>query len=342
VTVLLISAAIALAISGVLAPVVLAVLRRARVLDHPTERSSHASPVPRGGGIAVAAGSLVALAAGPSLRGIDRLAIGLSATLFGLVGLFEDILGIRVLRRLAIQFAVAGLCATFLLGAVSGSQLWRAVFAAGVALWLVAFVNAYNFMDGINGISVAQAVGAGAVWLIAGTIADSTVLAGGGAIVAGAALGFAPFNVLQARMFLGDVGSYFIGAWLAVVTVLSLRAGVQYEAVLAPLALYAADTAVTLTRRVARGETWYLPHRGHAYQRLADGGWSHLQASALVASCIALCGVLGAVSLTGSTAARLVADTAIVAVVGGYLMSPAWSARVRRTVASDSHSVAKE
>ena len=325
------SALVALAVSGLLAPVVLAVLRRAQVLDHPTERSSHASPIPRGGGIAVAVGSLAAFAVTPSMRGVDRFAIGLCATVFGLVGLFEDILGIRALHRLAIQFAAAGLVAVFLLDALSGRQLWRAVFAAGVVLWLVAFVNAYNFMDGINGISVAQAVGAGAVWLFAGTIADSAVLAAGGAIIAGAALGFAPFNVPRARMFLGDVGSYFAGAWLAAVAVLALRAGVPFEAVLAPLALYAADTAVTLARRVAGGETWYLPHRGHTYQRLGDAGWSHMQCSSFVAACIVACGLLGTVSFGDSLMARIAADSAVVAVIGAYLASPAWVARSRTT-----------
>ena len=328
----LISALVALALSGLLAPAVLAVLRRAQVLDHPTERYSHASPVPRGGGIAVAVGSLVALAGNPSMRGGERLAVGLSATVFGLVGLFEDILGIRALHRLAIQFAVAGLAAAFLLDALSGPQLWRAVFTAGVVIWLVAFVNAYNFMDGINGISVAQAVAAGSIWLLAGTIADSAVLAAGGAIVAGAALGFAPFNVPRARMFLGDVGSYFVGAWLAAVAVLALRAGVPLEAVLAPLVLYAADTAVTLARRVARGETWYLPHRGHTYQRLGDAGWSHMQSSAFVAACITACGLLGAISLGDSLVARLAADAAILGVVGAYLATPGWLARRRAMV----------
>jgi UDP-GlcNAc:undecaprenyl-phosphate GlcNAc-1-phosphate transferase len=325
-------ALVALAVSGLLAPVVLAVLRRAQVLDHPTERSSHASPVPRGGGIAVAMGSLVVLAGTASMGGTDRFAIGLCATLFGLVGLFEDILGIRALHRLAIQFAVAGLSAAFLLDALSGPQLWRAVFAAGVVLWLVAFVNAYNFMDGINGISVAQAVGAGSVWVLAGTIADSAVLAAGGAIIAGAVLGFAPFNVPQARMFLGDVGSYFIGAWMAAAAVLALRAGVPAEAVLAPLALYAADTGMTLARRVARGLPWYLPHRDHTYQRLGDAGWSHMQRSVFVAACIILCGLLGLVSLGDSLMARIAADSAVVAVIGAYLASPAWVARSRTTV----------
>jgi UDP-N-acetylmuramyl pentapeptide phosphotransferase/UDP-N-acetylglucosamine-1-phosphate transferase len=246
------------------------------------------------------------------------------------MGLVEDLVGVRALHRLAIQFAVAVLAGLFLLDGLTGPALWRCLFAAGAVFWLVAFVNAYNFMDGIDGISVAQAMGAGATWFALGAYTDTPVLAAGGAILAGAALGFAPYNVPKARMFLGDVGSYFLGAWLAAVAVLGLRAGVAPEAVLAPLVLYVADTGATLARRVARGERWYEPHRDHSYQRLGDAGWSHVRTSAAVAGCIGLCGLLGAVSLGDSVAARVAADLAITGVIGGYLLAPRWLASTRR------------
>ncbi len=332
-TELLAPSVIALAVTCATAPVVLAMLRRGQVLDHPSERSSHSTPVPRGGGVAPALGALVALTAAPSLQATQRWTLALTAAAFGLVGLLEDVFGISALLRLGVQFAAAGFAGVVLLDDVTGSTLWRLVFGAAVVFWLVAFVNAYNFMDGINGISVAQAVGAGATWLLVGTHADSPALTVGGAIVAAAALGFAPYNVPRARMFLGDVGSYFIGAWLAAVAVLGLRDGVPFEAVLAPLALYVADTGATLLRRALRGERWYLPHRDHAYQRLADAGWSHVQRSAFVAVCIVACGALGAVSLGDLLPARVGADMAIVGVIGGYLCSPRWLARRRSNMA---------
>src|SRR3954470_2162796 len=283
---------VALALSAAIAPVVLVALRHGRVLDHPSARSSHVSPVPRGGGIAPAIGALAALAATPSVPSSERWTVCVGAATFGLLGLLEDLIGIPALRRLAVQGVVAALVAGLLVRDVSLAVPWRLVVAVLVVLWLAAYVNAFNFMDGIDGISVAQAVAAGATWFLVGHHVHDVTLAAGGAVVAGAALGFAPFNLPRAHMFLGDVGSYFLGAWLAVVAVLGLRAGVAPEAVLAPLALYAADTGTTLVRRVARGERWYLPHRDHAYQRLGDGGWSHVQASALVATCIGACGAL--------------------------------------------------
>ncbi len=328
---MVVPAAVALAASLAVAPLVLAVLRRAQVLDHPSDRSSHTKPVPRGGGVAPALGALLALAVTPSLPASHRAAFALAVAAFGLVGLFEDVVGIRALHRLAIQFVAASVVARFLLDGLSGPLLWQSVFAVGAVLWLVAFVNAYNFMDGVDGISVAQAVGAGVTWFLVGTVTDSPALAAGGAIVAAAALGFAPYNLPHARMFLGDVGSYFIGAWLGAVAILGLRAGVAPEAVLAPLVVYLADTGTTLAGRVARGEPWYLPHRDHAYQRLADNGWSHPRISGFVAACIGLCGALGLVSLGGSTPARVAADVAMVTVVAVYLLVPR---RVRHSEAT--------
>jgi len=318
--------AMALVVTLASAPVVLGCLRRAQVLDHPSERSSHATPVPRGGGIAPALGSLLALTLTASLPAAHRWAVAVPATAFGLVGLVEDVVGVRALRRLGFQFAAAVLAGPLLLDDLAGSTPWRIAFSVGVVVWLVAYVNAYNFMDGINGISIAQAVGAGMTWVLVGSSVGVPVLTVGGAIVAGAALGFAPFNLPRARMFLGDVGSYLMGAWLAVVAILGLRAGVPPEAILAPLALYAADTGSTLIRRVARGERWYLPHRDHAYQRLCAIGWTHIQTSAFVASCIAACGLLGAVSLADSMPARVLADVGVAGVIGAYLLSPRWLA----------------
>lgn len=326
-------AALAFGLSGVLAPVALTLLRRAGILDHPSERSSHAVPVPRGGGVAPALGAMLALLLASSLEGRQRVVIAVAAAVLGLIGLVDDVVGVRALFRLASQFLAATVVGVLLLGTQSGPDRWRLAVGIGIVFWLVAFVNAFNFMDGIDGISVAQAVGAGVTWALVGLHTDSAAMAAGGAIIAGAAFGFAPFNIPRARMFLGDVGSYFLGAWLAVVAVLGIRGGVAPEAVLAPLVLYAADTGTTLVRRIAHGECWYLPHRDHAYQRLGAAGWSHARTSAFVCVCIVACGALGALSLTGSVVLRVIADGAIVAIVGAYLLTPRWLARSRTPLA---------
>jgi UDP-N-acetylmuramyl pentapeptide phosphotransferase/UDP-N-acetylglucosamine-1-phosphate transferase len=197
-------------------------------------------------------------------------------------------------------------------------------------LWLVAFVNAFNFMDGINGISVAQAGAAALVWWL---VAEATAARGLGeaaAVAGAAALGFLPLNFPRARVFLGDVGSYFLGAWLALVVVVGIRSGITVEAMVAPLSLYIADTALTLLRRVQHGARWAEPHRDHAYQQLVQLGWSHARVTVLVFALTALCGALGAVSQLGSPHSRLVADVTIATVLGGYLALPRWVRSARR------------
>jgi UDP-GlcNAc:undecaprenyl-phosphate/decaprenyl-phosphate GlcNAc-1-phosphate transferase len=148
-----------------------------------------------------------------------------------------------------------------------------------------------------------------------------------------ASLGFAPFNFPRASMFLGDVGSYGMGAALAILAVVGLRAGVPPEAVLAPLAIYLVDTSSTCIRRLAAGETWYHPHRDHRYQRLVKLGWSHMRVTLTVGGVMAACSLLGAVSLAGSLPARVLAGAALACLLGAYLFIPTTS-RARHVAAT--------
>lgn len=317
------------------APLVLAFLRRRQLLDHPNDRSSHTTPTPRGGGIAVAAGCLAAAAAASTttattgLTGDARTAILLAAVAFGAIGLVDDLRGIPAVIRLATQLAAAAATAPWLLRDLTGPGLWQLVFAVGTVVWLAAYVNAFNFMDGINGISAAQAIVAGGAWWVIGRSQDVDALAAAGLIAAAAAAAFLPFNFPHARMFLGDVGSYFLGAWLAAAAVVGLRSGVAFEAVFAPLALYLADTATTIVRRIRRSDPWHTAHRDHAYQRLTALGWTHARTTTAVAVTMAVCATLGAVSLTGTLAARVAADAALAAILVAYLAAPTWLSRPR-------------
>lgn len=318
------SAALALAVSVATAPLAMAALRHLGAVDVPNERSSHRQPTLRGGGVAPVAGVLVGLATAPSLTGATAAGVAVAVAGFAALGLVEDLAGLGPATRFGAQVLGAAAPA-FLL--VQGAGPWRLPGIALALVWVVSYVNAYNFMDGINGISVAQAVVAGAGWWGLGTWQHVPALAAGGLVVAAAAAGFAPFNFPRARMFLGDTGSYGLGAALAALAVVGVRSGVAPEAVLAPLALYAADTGSTLVRRVWRGEAWYRPHRDHAYQRLVRLGWSHSRTTLTVAAGLAACTALGAVAAAGSPAARVGADAALGVVVGAYLALPALAQR---------------
>lgn len=316
------AAVLAFAVTLAVTPVLIFGLSRVGVFDHPNARSSHDHPTLRGGGLALASGALVAAAVGSDITGSPRHALFIAVGLFGLLGLFDDLFTVPALTRLGLQSLIALLTLPPLLRGITGPALWQLVFAAGVFVWLVGFVNVCNFMDGINGIAVAQAIVAGTVFALIGRARDLDALAAGGAIIGAAALAFAPFNFPKARVFLGDVGSYALGAWLAVLVVLGLRAGVAFEALFAPLALFGADASLTLVRRVARWATWYEAHREHTYQRLVGQGWSHARTTGLAVVLMAACAALGTVSLHPGSAARVLADALIVVLVGAYLVAP--------------------
>jgi UDP-GlcNAc:undecaprenyl-phosphate GlcNAc-1-phosphate transferase len=304
-------------------PAITSLLAHFGVLDRPNRRSSHDRLTPRGGGVAVAAGVVAAALVSGDISGVHLRSLLLASLLFGLLGLIEDLKGIAALPRLGLQAGIAALCLVPLLDGLSGPAPWQLVFATGVAMWLVGFVNVFNFMDGINGIAAAQAIIAGVAFALVSNSQDLDVIAVAGAIVAASAAGFVPFNFPHARIFLGDVGSYFLGAWLAVLVVMGLRAGLPVEVVFAPVSLYLADTSVTLVRRVRRGATWYEAHREHVYQQLVVRGWSHSLTTAVVTAFIACCSALGAVSTGSSNTARAAADAAIVVLLSFYLVLPA-------------------
>lgn len=263
--------------------------------------------------MAVVAGLL----AGSVTLGASSTALALLAgtLLAGAVGLVEDLRGVPVLARLLLLIGAA-----LPVALLAGNRL-HAAAGVLVLLYVVAVVNATNFMDGINGISAAQGLAGGAAFAVMGHVLDEPVLAGFAAAVAAATLAFAPYNVPRARVFLGDCGSYALGAALAGLSVLTWVAGAPLEAAVAPLMLYLADTGSTLLRRYRNGEVWHQPHRTHVYQRLTDLGWSHTRVSGLVLALISLCSLLGAAS-AGSVPLRVAGDLGLAAVLSGYLALP--------------------
>jgi Fuc2NAc and GlcNAc transferase len=157
--------------------------------------------------------------------------------------------------------------------------------AAGGAVAVLAVVwgiNLYNFMDGIDGLAAGEAVSVGlaAAGLLA---ARNPPLAAVAVTVAGAAAGFLPWNWHRARIFMGDVGSGFMGFILATLALVSESSGAMPALVwLLLVGVFFADATITLVRRMLRRERWYAPHRVHAYQRAVQGGWSHARVTSFV------------------------------------------------------------
>src|SRR2546430_8075231 len=144
------------------------------VIDTPNERSSHTVPTPRGGGLAVVVAALCALVAGGT-----AVAVAVPLLLFGAIGLAEDVRGVPIRTRFALQFAAGAVSAVALTG--------RPLAVVGLAIWLTGYANAFNFMDGVNGISAVHAVVAGLVYSVLGAVASVPLLASGGVCVALAA-----------------------------------------------------------------------------------------------------------------------------------------------------------
>lgn len=315
---ILLAGVLALGCGLVLQPLVLRGLLAKGVLDQPSARSSHSTPTPRGGGVAVAVALVLGTLSLGSTVTLDIALLLLVVVLAGGVGLAEDLHGVRVVPRLAL---LAGACTPLCVGAFDQGAVGP-LLAAAVVLFALAVINATNFMDGINGISAAQGVGTGVAYAVLAWSQGLDVLAATAAATAGAALSFVPYNAFpRCRVFLGDSGSYALGAAYAALAILLWDAGLPVEAVIAPLAVYAADTGTTLLRRYSSGERLHEPHRTHVYQRLTDVGMEHLQVSVLVLVLVLVCSALGTVSLT-TPLPRILADIVLVLLLVGYLQLP--------------------
>ena len=286
----------------------------------PGARSSHTIPTPRGGGLPIVVGLVAAVVL---IRGTAAVPVGAAVGFFGALGFVDDLRGLTAIRRLVLQCAGSAGIAALLISPIHLPPAPLAALTLVTALWLMGFVNAFNFMDGINGISAAHAMIGGVAYACFGQWRQDPFLVAIGLAVAVGALAFLPWNVIRARVFLGDVGSYALGAVLAVLAVTALIHGLPVEAALGPLALYLADTAWTLQRRMRARERWTEAHRTHTYQRWCDVGWTHQEVTLVTAATTILVTLLGAASLTGNQALRLGCDLAGLTVLAAYLGSPA-------------------
>ncbi|MHB1593649.1 MAG: MraY family glycosyltransferase [Streptosporangiaceae bacterium] len=307
------------AVVAVMEPAAIPLLRRAAVIDVPGRRSSHAVPTPRGGGAPIACGLLVAAVI---IHTFAALTLAVAVAAYGVIGLADDLRGLPAGRRLVLQGLAGAAVASLLVSRLRMPPLALAACGAAAVVWLAGFVNAFNFMDGVNGISGVHALIGGLTYACLGAWLPDKFLVAAGATVAVGALAFLPWNAIRARVFLGDVGSYGLGAALALLAGYAVLHGIPLEAVIAPLALYLTDTSWTLLRRIRAGEPWLEAHRSHIYQRWCDVGWSHQRVAAVSAAGTALLVMLGSASLTGDLALRILADLAGIGVLAIYVGSP--------------------
>jgi len=252
-------------------------------LDTPNERSLHVQPVPRTGGIAIAAGVAAAcLLAWPGLPVILGAAALLAAASFA-----DDVVGLSTLARLAVHLGAAAAALLFELE-VSGALPFVVL-----ALALAWTTNLYNFMDGADGLAGGMAVFGFGAYAVAAHLAGAQTLAALCASVASTAAAFLVFNWHPARLFMGDVGSVPLGF-------LAGALGLQGWAVGAwplwfPLLAFApfmCDATLTLLRRLWRRERVWQAHREHYYQRLVRMGFGHRRTALIEYAAMAGCAAL--------------------------------------------------
>jgi len=256
-------------------------LEKRRVLDDPGSRSLHHSATVTGGGVAVSAALvLLWLCLLPAGQGPDA-ALLIPLVVLTFAGLLDDIHNVPWLHKLLMQLAVA---VAFVAAAGPFSRLELFGLAVDAAwlnvafslLWMVGFVNVYNFMDGIDGL----ASGYGAVcacvlgaWLMMAGAGGLALFTWG--LMAGC-LGFLIWNWSPARIFLGDAGSMMLGGTLAAIGIIGQRDhGIPVGALILLFAVFIGDTAFTLFRRARRGAPLWQAHKEHLYQRAVQSGLSH-------------------------------------------------------------------
>lgn len=264
---------------------------KANLVDVPNVRSSHDTPTPRGGGLGIV---VVVLAAVIILNLIGEfssmvtLALLVGGALVAVVGFIDDHADVLPRWRFAVQVVAAAVLIAALGGMpplVFGSTIvdleWSGDVLAGIFLiWLV---NLYNFMDGIDGIAGIEAltVSLGATILL--WLDGATGLATLAAVVGAAALGFLMWNWPPAKIFMGDVGSGFLGFTFGGLALLShAQSAVSIFVWSILLGVFIVDALVTLVRRVANRQKFYEAHRTHAYQHAAIRFQSHTRVCVIV------------------------------------------------------------
>lgn len=270
------------------------------LLDVPNERSSHLRPVARGGGIAIVLITLLGLVLfGKFDRAFGGVIFG--AVLIAGLSWWDDVRSLSSGARL-IGHSIAALLAIQALGWWDRIELpWAGTIelewlgAPLTFLWIVGLTNAYNFMDGIDGIAGGQALMAGIGWAVLASIGGLPLGLLLALLICSSSIGFLAQNWPPARIFMGDVGSAFLGYLFAILPTF----GGRQEASLPFCGFllvwpFVFDTCFTFLRRLRRGERVFTAHRSHLYQRLVISGLSHRTVT-LIYMALAAIGALAAV-----------------------------------------------
>ena len=327
------AAAAALAAAALVAllttPVVRSLAFRVGAVDVPKDgRRMHDHPIPRMGGLAIFFGFLLSvllfLPLTPQLRGML-----MGGVIIVILGIFDDIFALPALPKLLVQIGAA--LVAVLHGNViqvlsnpnifSSDPYWDLGFLSVpiTVVWIVGITNAVNLIDGLDGLACGVSTISSMTLLVIALVVLEPDVALITAALAGGCLGFLPYNLNPAKIFMGDTGSTFLGFILAVVSIQGLFKFYTFISFAVPflmLGLPIFDTCFAIIRRLAKGQSPMAPDRGHIHHRLIDMGFSQKQAVAMLYVISAILG-LSAVVLTTSGVLRAMFFLAALAVAGG-------------------------
>ena len=309
--ILLLLTAVSLAFSLLFTPTIRILAVRWNLVDLPdNKRKVHKTPIPRVGGVAIAAayfGSLLAVAAflayhrSVAATGFAAVkSIVPAALVIFLIGLADDIFNLKAWHKFVVQIVAAGMVVTagVHIHGVAEFSIHPLVGTVATIVWLVACTNAINLIDGLDGLAAGISLLATLTILVASLISGNIGLAVATVPLAGALLGFLAFNFNPASIFLGDSGSLLLGFLLGCYSVLwsgTATTPLEMGAPLIALAVPLADTTLAIARRFLRGQPIFTADRAHIHHRLLARGLSHrktvllLYAAASVAGLLALC-----------------------------------------------------
>lgn len=353
----LLAAGAALVMSFAATPIIKIFAQKVGAMDVPDgARRIHDHPIPRMGGLAIFLGFILATVLfGYITRPVQGILLG--AVLIVAVGAIDDVVSLVWWVKLLAQIAAAIIAV--LHGVVIENLMNPIVFDNNVVLhlgflsvpitvvWIVAITNSVNLIDGLDGLAAGVSTIAGVTMLvIALLVADPTVAVLLAALV-GACIGFLPYNLNPAKIFMGDTGALLLGYVLSTASILGLfkfYAVVSFAVPFLVLAVPLFDTVFAFFRRLLTGKNPMKPDRGHFHHRLLDMGLNQKQAVAILYTISAMLGLAAVVITTSGELKALMLIAAFIAaiVIAGFLMKSSLHVRAARTEQDESPAPADE
>ena len=325
---ILLALILATVVSFAATPFVKKLAYKVGAIDVPKDnRRMHKVPIPRLGGLAIFLGFFLSVLLFADInREVRGILIG--AVMIVILGIFDDIMALHPLPKFLVQIAAAGVAVyygnviQYLSNPILTSPdpyLDLGKWAVPVTIiWIVAITNAVNFIDGLDGLAVGVSAITSVTLLVTAILVSEGNVAIMMAALLGACLGFIPYNMNPAKIFMGDTGSTFLGYILATLSIqglFKLYAIISFAVPFLILGLPIFDICFAILRRLAKGQNPMKADRGHIHHRLIDMGFNQKQTVAIAYMMTAILG-LAAVVLTSSGALRALFLIGAVIVVG--------------------------